>query len=537
MDATNYFFSSNSVWAIAYYPQDALIGPYRGASGDTYLNLNSEANFLSYAPGAAGYSLMLHEIGHTLGLKHPHEGGQTLRDLGIAAYDKDWFSVMSYNDDYNWNLKSWDPATPMLLDVLAIQYLYGPNTTTNATNSTHTLSLTNLYATIWDAGGTDKVDISGSTVGWTVQLPNLQLSSLVSTKAGYAIPTNELSLLSYKTLYWLTGDIENVSGSAFADQLYGSDLNNQLTGNAGDDYIDGGAGIDTALYSGNRSAYTVSKGADGAWHVNNTSRNGQVTTAIGSGNDYGTGVAVQADGKILVSGGSVNGTNEDFALVRYNTNGTLDTTFSSDGKVTSAIGSGNDSGYNVAVQADGKILVAGNSSNGTNIDFALVRYNTNGTLDTTFGTLSQNSSSDGTDTLTGIERLSFADGKLGLDTSGNSGQMYRLYKAAFDRVPDAPGLGHNIRLVDGGLTLAQMSSAFVVSAEFTNTYGALSNAQFINQLYLNVLDRTPDAPGLAHNLNLLNTTLTRADMLAAYSESAENQINLIGQIQDGIWFT
>ena len=142
-----------------------------------------------------------------------------------------------------------------------------------------------------------------------------------------------------------------------------------------------------------------------------------------------------------------------------------------------------------------------------------------------------------TETLTNVERLSFDDGTLALDTSGNSGQMYRLYKAAFDRVPDTPGLGHNIRLVDAGLTLAQMSSAFVVSAEFTTTYGALSNAQFINQLYLNVLDRAPDAPGLAHNLNLLNTTLTRADMLAAYSESAENQVAVIGQIQDGIWFT
>ncbi len=143
---------------------------------------------------------------------------------------------------------------------------------------------------------------------------------------------------------------------------------------------------------------------------------------------------------------------------------------------------------------------------------------------------------EGTDTLANVERFSFTDGTLGLDTSGNSGQMYRLYKAAFDRVPDPPGLGHNIRLVDGGLTLAQMSAAFVVSAEFTNTYGALSNAQFINQLYLNVLDRAPDAPGLAWNLNLLDTTLTRADMLAAYSESAENQLNVIGQIQDGIWF-
>ncbi|MDW7618685.1 MAG: hypothetical protein SCG84_02180, partial [Nitrosomonadaceae bacterium] len=69
----------------------------------------------------------------------------------------------------------------------------------------------------------------------------------------------------------------------------------------------------------------------------------------------------------------------------------------------------------------------------------------------------QKPSALGTDTVyNNVERIKFADGTLGLDTvSGSSGVMYRLYKAAFDRVPDTPGLGHNIRLMDGGLTLAQ----------------------------------------------------------------------------------
>ena len=145
---------------------------------------------------------------------------------------------------------------------------------------------------------------------------------------------------------------------------------------------------------------------------------------------------------------------------------------------------------------------------------------------------------DGNDTLANVERLSFADGSLGFDTSGTSGQMYRLYKAAFNCVPDAPGLGWNIGLVDDGLTLAQMSAAFVASAEFTSTYGALSNTQFLDQLYLNVLNRLADPVGAAWNLNLLDTNaVDRPGMLAAYSESAENQAAVIGQIQDGIWFT
>ena len=94
-------------------------------------------------------------------------------------------------------------------------------------------------------------------------------------------------------------------------------------------------------------------------------------------------VAIQSDGKIVAAGYSYNGSNNDFALVRYNTDGSLDTSFDSDGKVTTAIGSGNDYAYSVAIQSDGKIVAAG-QYNGSNDDFALVRYNTDGSLDTNF---------------------------------------------------------------------------------------------------------------------------------------------------------
>ena len=113
--------------------------------------------------------------------------------------------------------------------------------------------------------------------------------------------------------------------------------------------------------------------------------NGKVTTAVGSGIDAGYSVTIQSDGKILVAGYSSNGTNNDFALVRYNSDGSLDTIFDTDGKVITAVGSSDDFGRNVTVQSDGKILIAGISTNG-NQDFALVRYNTNGSLDTTFDT-------------------------------------------------------------------------------------------------------------------------------------------------------
>lgn len=94
-------------------------------------------------------------------------------------------------------------------------------------------------------------------------------------------------------------------------------------------------------------------------------------------------VVVQTDGKIVVAGTATNSTG--FSLARYNTNGSLDTSFDGDGKVTTLLPGGG-AGYSVTIQTDGKILVAGfdhaNGENGNN--FAVARYNANGSLDNTF---------------------------------------------------------------------------------------------------------------------------------------------------------
>jgi uncharacterized delta-60 repeat protein len=102
---------------------------------------------------------------------------------------------------------------------------------------------------------------------------------------------------------------------------------------------------------------------------------GKVTTAIGPGNDdHGESVAIQSDGKIIVAGYSYNGSNFDFGLARYNTDCSLDAGFGTGGKVTTAIGPGNDYAVGVAIQPDGRIVVAGPSDNGTTGTIAIVRY-------------------------------------------------------------------------------------------------------------------------------------------------------------------
>ena len=106
---------------------------------------------------------------------------------------------------------------------------------------------------------------------------------------------------------------------------------------------------------------------------------------------YGYAVALQTDGKIIVAGTAYNGSQhfDDFAVARYNTNGTIDNSFGSGGIATTDFGNSDDYGLSVAIQQDGRIIVGGSSDIydvAHNVSgFALVRYNINGTLDTTFG--------------------------------------------------------------------------------------------------------------------------------------------------------
>lgn len=115
------------------------------------------------------------------------------------------------------------------------------------------------------------------------------------------------------------------------------------------------------------------------------SGNGKLRTDFNNGNDYAYAVGIQPDGKTVAAGYADMGSSVDFALARYNYDGTLDTSFGVGGKVTTDFISSSDHVYAMAFQGDGKIVVAGSATyiNGES-DFALARYNTDGTLDNTF---------------------------------------------------------------------------------------------------------------------------------------------------------
>lgn len=124
-----------------------------------------------------------------------------------------------------------------------------------------------------------------------------------------------------------------------------------------------------------------------------------------------------------------------------------------------------------------------------------------------------------------------------LDTDGNAGQAYRIYKAAFDRTPDSGGLGYWIAQMDKGMGVVEVAARFIDSSEFRELYGQNpSNAEFLTKVYSNVLDRTPDTGGLEWWVNEMNNNPTKTwqKVLADFSESSENQANVASLIANGI---
>lgn len=272
-DLYNVFFSGNSQWARAFFPESLSAADYYyGEAGDVYLNTRSLANYLpSYSAGSAGWFVFIHEIGHALGLKHPHDSGgtgrPTLSQLGLGQWDVDYGTIMSYDDDYNWNLVTWDPYTPMILDVLALQYLYGKNMYTNAGNTLYGLSANGAYLTYWDASGRDEISAASQSSGWLIVMPEARMSTLVDTRAGFAAPISDLGLDAPTSLVWFAGDYEDATGSAANDIIVGNSFSNVLRGGGGDDGIGGGDGIDYAFYSGNRATHITGVQSDGDFTV------------------------------------------------------------------------------------------------------------------------------------------------------------------------------------------------------------------------------------------------------------------------------
>ncbi len=160
---------------------------------------------------------------------------------------------------------------------------------------------------------------------------------------------------------------------------------------------------------------------------------GRVTTALGFGADSAGDLAVQSDGKIIAAGTS-QALDDDFAVARYNPDGSLDASFSGDGKVVTPIGSGNDKVEGVAVQGDGKIVVVGRCISLGHAVFAVARYNANGSLDSSFSGDGILTSSVGADADSGSDVAIRPDGRILVSGYAKNGALFDF--AAISVNPD-----------------------------------------------------------------------------------------------------
>lgn len=143
----------------------------------------------------------------------------------------------------------------------------------------------------------------------------------------------------------------------------------------------------------------------------------------------------------------------------------------------------------------------------------------------------------GSDNLIDVERIQFADKMVGLDIEGNVGQIYRLYRAAYDRVPDQDGLAFWIKAMDtGNYSLADIAGYFLADKEAQALYSTNpSDEYFITKMYHHVLHREPDGGGFQFYVDGLKL-VTRQEVLAFFAESPENKAQVIGSIEHGIEF-
>lgn len=217
------------------------------------------------SPGGYDFVTLVHEIGHGIGLAHPHDtgGGSGVipgvsgwNDTGTYNLNQGIYTIMSYNDGWETvqnpqgrGLVSYGYAAgPMAFDIAAIQHLYGVNWSYHRGNDTYYLPDANQTGTawrcIWDAAGVDTLRYNGSRSA----ILNLNAATLDSTPAAGGIPSYAQGIYGGFTIANRVV-IENALGGNGADTITGNAVSNILSGRSGNDTITGGLGNDK-MYGG-----------------------------------------------------------------------------------------------------------------------------------------------------------------------------------------------------------------------------------------------------------------------------------------------
>ncbi|NER51189.1 MAG: hypothetical protein F6J92_31865, partial [Symploca sp. SIO1A3] len=250
-----------------------------------------DTNRSNLAPGTRGYYLLLHEIGHSLGLKHTFTGDSTLP----TEEDSYQYSNMSYTEHPD--MPDARPETPQLYDIAAIQHLYGTNNNTRSGNNFYSWATDATFIeTIWDGGGTDTIIAANQTRNVEINLKPGSFSSIGSydgsnAKNNLAIAYGDQNNIIENAIGGSGNDV--IRGNNADNELYGSNGNDYIFGDLGGDTISGGDGDDSLYGGGGNDSILGGAGDDtlNGWYGDDTLRgeSGNDTLNGSYGDDYLSG--------------------------------------------------------------------------------------------------------------------------------------------------------------------------------------------------------------------------------------------------------
>jgi serralysin len=495
-------FANNSqtdTWGYAFGPYEMFYGSDVFINGDVDVLLNPT----KYADSFVG--VFNHELGHALGLPHPHENTPTLAtgdDNGLAT-------IMGYSR----------PAEIVdfeVLDIAALQYIYGPSKKVRVGNDTYTVSAASSNF-IWDGAGTDTLSASSQSQPVTLYLePGYW--GYIGSKATNITAAGQVTV-NFGTV------IENLIGGSGNDTLYGSAADNAIDGGAGNDVLYGGAGNDVLDWTvGSRGGNDTFYGGTGDdIYVLDSSLDivieypGEGSDTIGVSFSYSIENSPNIENlrSIGSTGVSLTGNAANNILIGAAGNDAIDG------------GAGTDTAWYSAARSN--FVLANSPSGFTVMDKA--------------GAL-------GTDTLQNIERIRFSDGGVALDTAPtqSAGEAVMLLGAVLpgQLVFDSSKLtylGDVIGLFDQGYTLQQLSGAVMRLPiwDILTQKAIPTSSDIATYLLTNVNGAAPDPTTLANAVAELNTQTdfsTQGNFLWHLAETSANQthVGLVGLASTGLAF-
>ncbi|WP_298850147.1 M10 family metallopeptidase C-terminal domain-containing protein [uncultured Ruegeria sp.] len=283
------FFGNPQTLGYHYTPSSL---PSEGAFNTAYWTAGAGGNG---DPGGFFFTTLVHELGHALGLGHPHDTGlgttilsgvtSPFDSFGTGSLNQGVYTVMSYNDGWtsqNGTLAvgaTYGGSTGLgALDIAALQAMYGANTTQNSGNNTYTIPSANVagtgYQSIWDTGGNDTIQHLGSSTAWIdLRAATLDYSDTGGGVVSYAAGVQGGFTIAHGVV------IENAIGGTGEDVLVGNTAQNVLNGNHGNDRIYsvsdgtnnntiyGGLGNDTIYLANGSGADQVFGGQGSDWAI------------------------------------------------------------------------------------------------------------------------------------------------------------------------------------------------------------------------------------------------------------------------------